>query len=432
MKSRLKLNPDNHIFNRLQSIAALLISFGVMCFGHGLLNTVIGLRATAEGYSDGEIGLMTSAYFVGFIIGTIVCAPLISKVGHIRTFGIFVSAASAVTLGIALHVEPVTWMLARLIYGACISALYMVVESWLNMICKNEERGQVLSFYMITNYTGMAFSQALIYFASPSSFVLFAAASIFLSMALIPLSASQTPQPVEIGNEHFSFKKLFATSRLATVGCFSTGAVMGSFWGIGAVFLSKIGMTNPQVAMFIGVLYMGSMVLQYPIGYFSDKLGRKQVIIAMELAAVFVALFMFFSPFDGSMNSFIKYLIAAVFFGGINNALHSLFIALVNDYLHPGQAVRASGTLLTVNAFGSIIGPLVATLFIFMTSDYGLMLYCAVVSSLVFGFALYQLQHGHKPLSPEETGDFVAVPRAGMGVTQLYPLEEPEPPQKDK
>ncbi|MGM0422139.1 MAG: MFS transporter [Pseudomonadota bacterium] len=427
-KPRLQLNPYNHIFNRLQSIAALLISFGIMCFGHALLNTVVGLRATTEGYSDIAIGLIASAYFVGFIFGTMICAPLISRVGHIRTFGVFVSAASAVTLGLAIYVEPATWIFARLVYGACIAALYMVMESWLNLICRNHERGQILSFYTITNYTAMAIGQALIYLASPDSFTLFAAASIFLSMALIPLSASQTPQPAEIEVEHFSLKKLFVTSRLATVGCFSTGAIMGSFWGIGAVFLSRIGMTNPQVALFIGVMYLGSMVLQWPIGYFSDKVGRRQMIVAMEVLAIGIALFLFFTPFDGTTNVLVKYMIAALFFGGVNNALHSLFIALVNDYLRPSQVVRASGTLLNINATGAIIGPLVATLVISVTSDYGLMLYSALVAVLILGFAIYQIIRGEE--APVEVSDFVAVPRTGFGVSGLYPVEEPE--QKDK
>ena len=430
MIQRLKLNPHHHIFNRLQSIAALLISFCVMCIGHSLLNTVVGLRAAAESYSDLTIALMTSAYFMGFIVGTMLCAALINHVGHIRTFGIFASAASAVTLGLVIHVHPATWFFARLIYGACIAALYMVMESWLNMICKNEERGQILSFYMITNYVGMAASQALIYFASPTSFTLFAVASIFLSAALIPLSASQTPQPFEIKGETFSLKKAFYTSQLATIGSFSSGFVLGSFWGFGAVFLTKIGMTNTQVAMFIGLFYLGALFMQWPVGYMSDRLGRRKMIASIEVIAAVVALFMFLARFDGSSGMVVAYMISAFIFGGVNNTLHSLFIALMNDFLKPEQAVRASGTLLNVHAIGAIIGPIIATPLIAMTSDNGLMLFCALTSMSVFGFAVYQIFNGRK-IPKATTGEFVAVPRASLNVYQLYAEEEEQSPPPD-
>jgi hypothetical protein len=84
--------------------------------------------------------------------------------------------------------------------------------------------------------------------------------------------------------------------------------------------------------------------------------------------------------------------------------------------------------LLNINATGAIIGPLLATMVISVTSDYGLMLYSAMVSTLILGFAIHQILRGQE--APVETGDFVAVPRAGFGVSQLYPVEESD--QKDK
>jgi len=421
----MKINKNNYILTRLQSVAALLLSFCILCLGHGLLNTVIGLRATVESYSDITMGLMTSAYFAGFLVGTKICADMITKVGHIRAFSVFATVASALALVMAMYVNPYVWVLTRFFYGAALAALFMIMESWLNLITKNEERGQILSFYMITNYIGMAGSQALIYVAEPADFVLFAAASIFLSIALVPLAASQSPQPTLMNPEAFSLKELIKTSPLAAVGCFATGAMLGGFWGMGAYYLSNVGMNNGQVALFIAFLYVGSFTLQYPLGYISDKIGRRKTIVALCALSALVSAALFIVPYEDNFTTMMMYLGMSFFFGGLNNTLYSLFLALANDFLKPGQVVKASAGFLSVHALGAIIGPLMATVMMIKLGDAGLMLFCALVALCVLVFALRQVFYGRKILKNMRQ-DFVAIPRTGLNTGALDPRQDTE------
>ena len=418
--ARLKLNPKNFIFNRLQSIAALLISYLIMCLGHGLLNTVLGLRAKTEGYSDIVVGLMTSSYFLGFIFGAKLCEGLITKVGHIRTFAIFATLASAVTLFLAMYVNPISWVVARLVYGAALAALYMVMESWLNLITKNEERGQILSFYMITNYVSIALSQFLINAAEPTNFLLFALASIFLSISLIPVSASRSPQPQHVESEHFPLKKLIETSKLSVVGVFSTGAVLGGFWGIRAFYLSQIGMSNDQVAWFIAAYFIGSLILQWPLGFISDKVGRRKMIVGISACLVAVLFLLYVVEYNGTSSIFYAYLVMSFFFGGLGNTMHSMFIALANDFLKPSQVVKATGGLISVHATGAIIGPLIAAAMMTYIGGQSLMLFFMISVALVLFFAVYQVFNGRK--IPKETReDFVPLPRMNTILSKLDP-----------
>lgn len=412
--------PKYYMLSRLHSIMAILASAAIMCVGHGLLNTVIGLRANIENYSDVVIGAMTSSYFFGFIIGTYICGKLIPKVGHIRCFTIFASVASALTLFLVLKIEPVSWIVARLVYGACAAALYMVMESWLNLITKNEERGQILSFYMITIYIGLAASQGFIFLASPSSYMLFAVASILLSFSLIPVAASETPQPKFEKAENFSLKQLFQTSYLATAGVFTTGLINGSFWGLAPIYLSNIGMPDARVGWFIAFQYLGGLILQWPIGYLSDRIQRRSVIVVMLFASSVVSFYLYSLSYDGSTALFALFLAGAFFFGGINSTVHSLFLAHANDFLKASQVVKASGGLLTVHALGAMIGPLLATLFIEYFSDPGLVLFTACVASTAFFFSIWRLFSGRQV--PKDTKAwFVPMPRAGAAVAKLDP-----------
>ena len=414
------LTDKNYLFGRLLTIGALLVSAGILSFGHGLLNTVVGLRANVEGFSDFTIGIMTSAYFLGFIIGTYFCGILVPRVGHIRCFSVFASLASAVTLILIIHVGPLTWIGARLAYGGCLAALYMVMESWLNLVAENKERGQILSFYMLTIYIGIAGSQGMISLAPPESFTLFAVGSVLLSLALIPVAGSRMPQPRKIKTDNFSLIELAKTSRLATAGVFTTGMINGAFWGLAPIYLSDIGMDNAQVGWFIAFQYIGGLVLQWPIGYMSDRMDRRGIIVVLLLLSSAVSFYLYSMEFSSEFSAFALFMAGAFFFGGINSTLHSIFIAHANDFLKASQVVKASGGLLAIHAVGAIIGPLLATVAVAKVGASGLPFFTSIVAGVVFFFSVYRMMVGKT--APKHTHTwFVPIPRAGMLVPKLDP-----------
>ena len=122
----------------IAKIGALLFGVALLILGVGLLNTTLALRGNLEGYSDFILGLITSAYFVGFFIGTYIALPLVKRMGHIRAFAACASVASAGVLLHQLIVNPYAWMVFRVLTGAALVILYTVIEGWLN--------GQTLPF----------------------------------------------------------------------------------------------------------------------------------------------------------------------------------------------------------------------------------------------------------------------------------------------
>src|SRR5438552_3453671 len=117
------------LIRRLISVVALLTSFTILCLGHGLQSILLPARAAIEHYSDLVIGILMSAYYIGFISGTLVCPWLIARIGHIRVFAAAAAGASSVMLAHALTLNPMAWIGFRFIYGFCLVHLYMVMES---------------------------------------------------------------------------------------------------------------------------------------------------------------------------------------------------------------------------------------------------------------------------------------------------------------
>ncbi|SUZ50671.1 uncharacterized protein METZ01_LOCUS3525, partial [marine metagenome] len=107
-----------------------MLSVMLLMMGNSLFTTLIALRADIEGYPNEMIGLMTSAYFFGFAIGTLRTGPIINRVGHIRSFAAFAAITSATMLSFLLILEPWAWVVLRIIMGASIAGCFIVNESW--------------------------------------------------------------------------------------------------------------------------------------------------------------------------------------------------------------------------------------------------------------------------------------------------------------
>ncbi|MDE0807715.1 MAG: hypothetical protein OSB69_00055 [Alphaproteobacteria bacterium] len=79
---------------RLGPFIPLFAAAGVLLAGNGTQATLIAIRADAEGFSPTEIGLMGTAYFLGFIIACLFSTRLIRRAGQIRLFGTFAAVAA--------------------------------------------------------------------------------------------------------------------------------------------------------------------------------------------------------------------------------------------------------------------------------------------------------------------------------------------------
>ena len=109
----------------LAPVSALLLSVAFLLMGNGLQSTLLPLRADFEVFTKFEIGVLGSAYYLGFAAGCLYGAYVIKRVGHIRTFTAVVAVASAVALAHALVLNPYAWWLLRGMTGFCVAVLFL-------------------------------------------------------------------------------------------------------------------------------------------------------------------------------------------------------------------------------------------------------------------------------------------------------------------
>ena len=332
---------------------ALLIGIALLMLGNGMQGTLISLRASLEGFSTNLIGLIMTAYFAGFLLGSVLVPKMVGTVGHIRVFAALASLASCAVLLHTVFLSPLTWGMFRFVTGFSYAGLYVVAESWLNHSATNETRGRLLSIYMIIVLGGSGGGQLLLNVADPTGSDLFILVSVLVSIAIIPISLSVARAPELEPPEPTSIAMLFKASPLGVVGAFAVGIAHSAMLAMGAIYAREIGLPVDKLSLFIAVWLFGGLLLQWPIGRLSDYFDRRQVILFVTM---FAALFAVLGGLFGS-DSYTSLIIFTTFLGGMSLPLYALFIAHTNDHLAHKQIVSASGTLVLVGGFGLTLGP---------------------------------------------------------------------------
>jgi MFS family permease len=381
---------------------ALFVGILVLMLGSGLQGTLLGVRAELERFPTSVTGIIMSSYYVGFLAGSTMAPKLLAAVGHIRVFAALASMASSTVLVHAVFLHPGSWILMRLLSGFCMAGLFVVAESWLNDRATNATRGRLLSIYVVLQMGGMGAGQFLLNVADPGSFELFVLTSVLVSLALVPILLTAKPGPRFHELAHIRLVEVFRAAPLGIVGSIGIGLSHGALFGMGAVYARQIGLSLPQVSVFMGLTILGGVLLQTPIGHLSDRHDRRRVIVAVAaLATCFAAV--------GALlvDPGPQLLVLMFGFGGMTIPLYSLCIAHANDYLAPEHTVAASGSLIFASGIGSALGPFTASILMTTVGPGGFFWTLAGVHLLVGAYALYRITR-RAAVAPEDRAEWTS------------------------
>ncbi|MGR3513373.1 MAG: MFS transporter [Paracoccaceae bacterium] len=382
---------------------ALLLGVLLLMVGNGLQGSLIGIRGAIEDFSTTQLSIITSAYFVGFLFGSRMAPELIRRVGHVRVFAALASFVSAVLILYPTITEPWAWVVLRVIFGFSFSGVYVTAESWLNDSATNETRGKALSLYMIVQMGGIVASQALLNVDDPAGYVLFVIPSVLVSLSFAPILLSVTPTPAFDTTKGMSFRELYVTSPTSIVGMFLMGAVFAAQFGMASIYGTEAGLSVAQISLFVSAIFLGGLSLQYPIGWMSDRMDRRILILGAALGGVGAALI---GLFFGSV--FEVLLLAGFLMGGFSNPLYALLIAYMNDYLATEDMAAASGGLIFVNGVGAIIGPILTGWAMSQMGAAGFWVYLLGVMVLLAGYVGYRMTQRVSLYAGEDDYDAVA------------------------
>ncbi|MBS0379481.1 MAG: MFS transporter [Proteobacteria bacterium] len=410
----------------------LLLGMGILMLGAGLQSTLLGVRATGEGFPTAVTGLIMSCYYVGYLVGTRLAPQLLKRVGPVRVFATLAALASVSVLIHGAWVHPVPWAVMRLLSGICFAGIYVVAESWLNHRASKSNRGRLLAIYMLVLYVGLGGAQFLLVLASPQSTEPFMLVSALISAAMVPIVASAQEVSGRATPQRVRFRDLYRNSPLGVVAVAVSGMISSIIFSMGPVYARLLGFDTHGVAAFMAVSILAAVLTQYPVGRLSDRMDRRTVIATMCLiGTIAAAATVAFGPLPR-----IYLLPLTAVFSGAALTLYSLSVSHVNDKLDPSQMVAASSALLMINGMAAAFGPVITG---GLMTAIGTPAYFGTLGALTGALTLFDLWRKLRgtAVPQSQKGPFInthdLVTSAGLDPAPsagVEPLELPPPPRR--
>jgi len=408
----------------LASVFSLLLGAGILVVGNSLLGIVLPVRMGIEHVPEFQSGLVMSAYYLGFVIGSARIQVLIRRAGHIRAFAALAAILTAAAMVHALVFDVWVWGAMRVVAGFCLAGLYAIIESWLNVKSSNDNRGQVLSIYVVTIYTASFAGQFLVNIGNVEGTELFCIVGLAVAISLVPVVLTRVAGPEIDKIKPMSLLSLYRASPLGAVVTCGAGLLSGAFYALGAIYAHELGLSVFHVSLFMGAPIFGGLCLQYPIGRLSDRYDRRTVLLGVlvgtlisTVAVLLIAMKQ--GPFTGT-------LVAVFVFGGCLAAIYPIAVSQIYDYIDRAEMVGASGGLLLIWSIGAVAGPLIASALMGPFGPEAFFIYLAVVSLALLIFTRYRMVRRIARPADQQTG-FVAMQQTSAIAGALDPRTDPLP-----
>jgi MFS family permease len=405
--------------NPYLAVLAIVLGVAILQLANGVFATFLSLRMTIDGLAASSVGLVVTGYAAGFLVGCLFVPRVIAHVGHIRAFAAFAALTAALVLCFAVRVDTALWTVLRILTGFAGAGLMTVAESWLNERTPRGARGRVIGFYMVFTKLAFAGGQLLITVGDLGGLVFFMLASGCYSLSLLPVtltrgSSPQIPDLVTLG-----VRELFRIAPAGVIGAFAAGLMNSAVINISPVYLVRIGYDTGTIAGLLVMMQIGSLTIQWPLGWISDRIDRRKVIaLAAGGSAALALTIAFLGPSAGPW----LYLLFALW-GGFALSFYAVCVAHANDFARPEQMVPLSSSLLLAWASGSVVGPSAATATMEVFGPDGLFFYAAAIGLGLTLFVVFRMTR-RAPVPVDLREPFVNVPATSPAIHEIHPRAE--------
>jgi MFS family permease len=270
-------------------------------------------------------------------------------------------------------------------------------------------------------YVGLGAGQLLLGLGDPGGQQLFVLIGVLISLAVVPMALTAQRAPEFALPTRVRLRTLLEISPLGTVGVFFSGVTTATLLSLGPVYAARSGLATGAVALFMSSSILPAIVLQLPLGRLSDRVDRRNVLIAISFGAA-AAAWAALGLRGGAPPAFFA---SVAIYGGLSLSVYALCVAHINDHLRPEQMVAASATLLLVNGVGSAVGPVLVAAAMALLGPGGFFASAVVLHA---GFALYSAWRKRRtgPVPSAEKARFVATPPQAAPTGRLVaPVAQP-------
>ena len=354
-------------------VLLLLCGLLLLTLAIAVLNTLVPLWLAHENLPTWQVGMVSSSFFTGTLLGTLVTGSLIKRFGFNRSYYLASLLFAVGCAGLGLMVGFWSWMVWRFIAGVGCAMIWVVVESALMCSGTSRNRGRLLAAYMMVYYIGTVLGQLMVSKLPTDLMSVLPWVTGMVLAAILPLLFTRI---VNQNSEHQEATHVWPMlrlrqARLGVNGCIISGIVLGSLYGLMPLYLNHQGVSDSGIGFWMAVMVSAGIVGQWPIGRLADRFGRLLVLRVQVFVVIMGCL---------AMLSNAAMAPALFILGAAGFTLYPVAMAWACEKVEHHQLVAMNQALLLSYTIGSLLGPTFTAMLMQNYSDNLLFIMIASVS----------------------------------------------------
>ena len=354
-------------------VLLLLCGLLLLTLAIAVLNTLVPLWLAHENLPTWQVGMVSSSFFTGNLLGTLLTGSLIKRFGFNRSYYLASLIFAAGCAGLGLMVGFWSWMAWRFIAGVGCAMIWVVVESALMNSGTSRNRGRLLAAYMMVYYVGTVLGQLMVSKLPTDLMSVLPWVTGMVLAAILPLLFTRI---VNQKSEHQEATHIWPMlrlrqARLGVNGCIISGIVLGSLYGLMPLYLNHQGVSDAGIGFWMAVMVSAGIVGQWPIGRLADRFGRLLVLRVQVFVVIMGCL---------AMLSNAAMAPALFILGAAGFTLYPVAMAWACEKVEHHQLVAMNQALLLSYTIGSLLGPTFTAMLMQSYSDNLLFIMIASVS----------------------------------------------------
>jgi MFS family permease len=337
---------------RRRSLAAAISSIAVFGIGIGVGAPLLSLMLEARGTDSSLTGLNGAATFVGVMLGPLVTPRLVARFG----FRNLLLAALPLSLGLFLLLKPfdnlAVWFGLRLAGGIVGSSIFTATEAWISQLAGAASRGRIVGIYAASLSGGFALGPLILDLTGIAGWAPFLALAVIQLVAMLPLLAAPggTVQFEATGSHPVAIMARMKPMILMVI---VFGVYEAATLSLVPVWGSRVGLGTDTAAALLSAIYIGSIALQVPIGWLSDRAGRT---VALRLCGIVGLTGALALPWLGDRPTLL--LVVLFLWGGFATGIYPVALSLTGDLFRDSELVNANAALVVAYGVGAFVGPI--------------------------------------------------------------------------
>jgi MFS family permease len=315
-------------------------------------------------------------------------------------------------------VDPWLWIAARALYGFAICGLFIVAQSWLNDVVANDIRGRVTATFYMSYIVGLGLGSYLLAFIDAMDNTAPVLAITFAALSIVPVGMTRLRTPPAPPIASIALRRAWAISPVGLAGMLAVGGLSMMVAGFAPIHATAIGFDKDAVALLLLAMPLGTLIVQLPFGWISDRTDRRYVLVAASLIVALAGL----AAVGADAWAFGWMVLVYMVWSGATESIYSISSAHANDRADKGDLVVLSSTMLFAwSLSGFIIPGLATTLTAFVGT--GAFIGVAIAIALAYcGFVTWRLTQT-EAVPAEASGEFAplsaqAPPAADLAFSQ--------------